>query len=265
MKNNKFFGLFIAVIVFTFTSKVNAQLIKGSFGTLSPYIGGSSLKIDSKGLVTNRNNPFYTLGFDYTSPKAGPINFYYNMDYARDRSDAKVDRETPAYKSTYYFCNTPGVSTNFDKITFNVSYNNCSYISMKDVAQDDDDGVRQFEFSMAATEKFTYFINYYYNDTGGYRADVATSGSGIGKVVKDTRQIGGVYNFDVFNLGASYTDASKFSKVKKISLSKEIFTVNVDLSYYDVDANSDRAFMSADYKRHILDKKHLVLSAKKSF
>ena len=265
MKINKFLGLFTAIIVFTFTSKVNAQLIKGSFGTLSPYIGGSSLKIDSKGAVTNRNQPFYTFGFDYASPKAGPINFYYNMDYARDRSDAKVEREAPAYKSTYYFCNTPGVSTNFDKITFNVSYNNCSYISMKDVAQDDDDGVRQFEFSMAATEKFTYFINYYFSDTGGYRADVATGGTGTGKVVKDIRQIGGVYNFDIFNLGASYTDAYKYTKVKKVSLSKEILTVNVDLSYYDVDANSNRAFMSADNKRHIFDKKHLVLSAKKAF
>ena len=219
-----------------------AEFKLGSFGSISPSISAASQKY-SKGEITNRNQPTASVGLDYNSP----IGIYLSAAANAENSDA---RNAVDYSVEY--CLTPGIKKTFDKMSIDVSYENCEVGSHAT-------GWFQTKLGFEVNKQTNIAVNYYNESSGGRLG--ADGRSQIGKEAYEA-QIS--YNFGPVTATAGYLIFDKLLNTASVGISKEVAGVSFDLSYYNVQAETNRSFVAQnDYNNIGTD--HIILSAKKSF
>jgi len=219
-----------------------AEFKLGSFGTITPSISAASQKY-SKGIITNRNQPTASVGLDYNSP----IGLYLTAYANSENSDAGSGRD---YSVEY--CVTPGVKKTLDKVTLDLSYENCMTGAR-------DDGFFQAKLGFAVNKDTNINLNYYNESTGGFRS--ADNRSDIAKEVYEA-QIS--YNFGPVTATAGYLIADKLLDSASLGLSKQVAGVDFDLSVYSVKADNNRNYVDRSTSDNITAD-HIIFSAKKSF
>lgn len=220
-----------------------SEMKLGNAGSISATVAAASGKY-SKGLLTNRNQPTASLGIDYNSP----FGLYLSTSIANDANDKGT---TPDY--SYEWCYTPGYKSNFNKVSVDLSYENCKLKSTTTT------GTYQAKFNVEANKNTNVFLNYYQDLTEGTRRAV-----GNGTMAKWTYEAGLSYNFGPFVTTASYLETEKLLTVMSLGISKEILGINLAGTFYSVNSNNDANYVSVASQRTI-DHDHFIISASKTF
>lgn len=219
-----------------------AEFKLGSFGTITPSISAASQKY-SKGIISNRNQPTASVGLDYNSP----IGLYLTAYANSENSDAGSGRD---YSVEY--CVTPGVKKTFDKVTLDLSYENCMTGSR-------DDGFFQVKLGFEANKDTNINLNYYNESTGGIKGADNRS-----EIAKEAYEAQISYNFGPVTATAGYLIYDKFLESASLGLSKQVAGVDFDLSVYSVRSDKNTSYLSRGTQDNI-SAEHIIFSAKKSF
>jgi hypothetical protein len=219
-----------------------AEYKLGSFGTISPSISAASQKY-SKGIISNRNQPTASVGLDYNSP----IGLYLTAYANSENSDAGSGRD---YSVEY--CVTPGAKKTFDKVTLDLSYENCMTGSR-------DDGFFQVKLGFEVNKQTNINLNYYNESTGGIKGADNRS-----EIAKEAYEAQLSYNFGPVTATAGYLLYDKYLESASLGLSKEVAGVNFDLSVYSVRSDKNTNYLSRSTQDNI-SAEHIIFSAKKSF
>jgi uncharacterized protein (TIGR02001 family) len=219
-----------------------AEYKLGSFGTISPSISAASQKY-SKGEISNRNQPTASVGLDYNSP----MGIYLSASANAENSDPT---NGPDYSIEY--CLTPGIKKTFDKMSIDLSYENCELGSHAT-------GFFQAKLGFELNKVTNIAVNYYNESTGGRKG--ADGRSEIGKEAYEAQVS---YNTGPATVTAGYLIFDKLLQTASIGVSKEVAGISFDLSYYNVQAETNRSYVSQSTQNNI-GTDHIIFSAKKSF
>jgi hypothetical protein len=228
---------------FLMTQLSFSEMKLGNAGSISATVAAASGKY-SKGILSNRNQPTASLGLEYNSP----FGVYFATSIANDANDKGT---TPDY--SYEWCKTPGYKTKVDKVSVDLSYEDCKLESTTTT------GTYQAKLNFEANKNTNVFLNYYQDSTEGARRNV-----GNGTMAKWTYEAGLSYDFGPFVTTASYLETEKQLTVMSLGLSKEVLGINFSGTYYSVNSNNDTNYVSLANQRTI-DHDHFIISASKTF
>ena len=228
-----------------FLSQVANSEIKAGPLTLTPGIMFQSNYVgEFTGLTTNRTQPTY--GADINISHNSGVYVY---SAVKKLKNYPMQEDIDAYGTfDWEFCNSLGYATKIQNLGLDASYENC----YQDKKTEENIGMFYLRANYDLTKQ-TSIGAAYANDT--------TDGN-----FEDANKFGGdAYKFFVshdLNLAKAtltYGESDNFTKFYTVALNKDLFGINFDLAYWDVDAAGWTGGTS-DIERQLL-----VLSLKKTF
>jgi hypothetical protein len=241
--------LAILAVATTFFSNVASAEIKAGPVTITPGILVESQKIGEwNGLVANRNQP--SVGVDLNLSHASGLYIYSALK--QDRNDPQ---ESASGTIDYEFCNSVGFANKINKLSYDLSFENCNYEGQ---IEQENLGTYVARASYAVNDKTIIGAAYAQNDTDG---DI--SNNERIKFADFAYKLYATYNVGFADATITYGETEDLTKYYKAGLAKSYAGINFDLSYwnvYDVAAWVDRANPINNFETD-----HLVLTAKKTF
>lgn len=218
---------------------------------LVPTIGASSQQISGNtGVVGNRNKPSGYVGATLKH-SVGP---YISLTTTQNQNDIESN-SSGKYK--YETCGVVGLNPSIQKLSVNLSFENCKI----GTNTDKNTGIFYFGLSGEVAKDLSLYANYWKDDNDG----AAGVSAGKSNFILGKGYNGGfTYSLPVASLGLAYGKSDNFSTWYKASVGKELAGINLDLSIWKVNMTNNRNYISQSYqKAH--DREHVILNVSKSF
>jgi hypothetical protein len=241
--------LAVLAVATTFFSNVASAEIKAGPVTITPGILVESQKISEwNGIVTNRKQP--SVGVDLNLSHASGLYIYSALK--QDRTDPQ---DTEDGTVDYEFCNSLGFANKINKLSYDLSFENCNY---EGLIEQENLGTYVARASYAVNDKTIIGAAYAQNDTGG---DISYD-ERI-KYGEFAYKLYATYNVGFADATITYGEAEEATKYYKAGLAKEYAGINFDLSYWNV--YDVAAWITRTNPLNNWEADHLVLTAKKTF
>jgi len=240
--------------VFLFSQTVYSEVKLGKDLTLTPSVGVASQKIGgTSGIVANRNQPSLNAGLSLNHS----TGIYALFSIAQDQQDRANVATLGNYNSE--ICSVLGFNKAVAAATLDLSFEDC-YVNQR---TNKHNGTYYITASTQASKDLELSATYWISDTDGANGAGATGA--IRYAVDGTGfNFGGAATTEVGKLGIRFGVSEKNTEWLKISLAKEIFGLNADLSYWMVSSVNDSNYVSqSDQKAN--ERSHLILGVSKSF
>jgi len=238
------------IIVFSFASLLflsqaaNSEIKAGPL-TLTPGIMFQSNYVgEFNGLTTNRTQPTY--GADINISHNSGVYVY---SAVKKLKNYPMQADIDAYGTfDWEFCNSLGYATKIQNLGLDASYENC----YQDKKTEENIGTFYLRANYDLTKQ-TSIGAAYANDT--------TDGSfeGENKFGSDAYKFFVSHDLNLAKATLTYGESDNLTKFYTVALNKDLFGINFDLAYWDVDAAGWTGGTS-DIERQLL-----VLSLKKTF
>ena len=228
-----------------FLSQAANSEIKAGPITLTPGIMFQSNYVgEFSGLTTNRTQPTY--GADINISHNSGVYIY---SAVKKLKNYPMQADIDAYGTfDWEFCNSLGYATKIQNLGLDASYENC----YQDKKTEENIGTFYLRANYDLTKQ-TSIGAAYANDT--------TDGSFIGanKFGSDAYKFFVSHDLNLAKATLTYGESDNLTKFYTVALNKDLFGINFDLAYWDVDAAGWTGGTS-DIERQLL-----VLSLKKTF
>jgi uncharacterized protein (TIGR02001 family) len=228
-----------------FLSQAANSEIKAGPITLTPGIMFQSNYVgEFTGLTTNRTQPTY--GADINISHNSGVYIY---SAVKKLKNYPMQADIDAYGTfDWEFCNSLGYATKIQNLGLDASYENC----YQDKKTEENIGTFYLRANYDLTKQ-TSIGAAYANDT--------TDGSFVGanKFGSDAYKFFVSHDLNLAKAILTYGESDNLTKFYTVALNKDLFGINFDLAYWDVDAAGWTGGTS-DIERQLL-----VLSLKKTF
>ena len=228
-----------------FLSQAANSEIKAGPLTLTPGIMFQSNYVgEFTGLTTNRTQPTY--GADINISHNSGVYVY---SAVKKLKNYPMQADIDAYGTfDWEFCNSLGYATKIQNLGLDASYENC----YQDKKTEENIGMFYLRANYDLTKQ-TSIGAAYANDT--------TDGSfeGVNKFSSDAYKFFVSHDLNLAKATLTYGESDNLTKFYTVALNKDLFGINFDLAYWDVDAAGWTGGTS-DIERQLL-----VLSLKKTF
>ena len=227
-----------------FLSQAASAEIKIGKGSLTFNAGAASGYV-FRGIEQNKAQPAPFVGADFTHP-IGDFGVYLGIwAVASDGTDSH----------NYEYDIYGGITKTIGIATIDIGYASYIYPGAPSNSATTQTGEYYGKLTFAPEKQpYTFGVAYYVDDTNGQKG---TSGA---KIDKDYYEANATYDFGVIQSKISYGVWDKEAAVTTVTLSKELATINFDLSYISASKESNDSSIAAGK-----DRDYVVLQAKKTF
>ena len=228
-----------------FLSQAANSEIKAGPLTLTPGIMFQSNYVgEFTGLTTNRTQPTY--GADINISHNSGVYVY---SAVKKLKNYPMQADIDAYGTfDWEFCNSLGYATKIQNLGLDASYENC----YQDKKTEENIGMFYLRANYDLTKQTSIGAAYANDTTDGY----FESGNKFGS---DAYKFFVSHDLNLVKATLTYGESDNFTKFYTVALNKDLFGINFDLAYWDVDAAGWTGGTS-DIERQLL-----VLSLKKTF
>jgi hypothetical protein len=241
--NKKIILSFFASLLFL-SQAANSEIKAGPL-TLTPGIMFQSNYVgEFTGLTTNRTQPTY--GADINISHNSGVYVY---SAVKKLKNYPMQADIDAYGTfDWEFCNSLGYATKIQNLGLDASYENC----YQDKKTEENIGMFYLRANYDLTKQTSIGAAYANDTTDGY----FESGNKFGS---DAYKFFVSHDLNLVKATLTYGESDNFTKFYTVALNKDLFGINFDLAYWDVDAAGWTGGTS-DIERQLL-----VLSLKKTF
>ena len=229
--------------LFFLTQAANAEIKIGK-GSLTFNAGVASGYV-FRGIEQNKAQPSPFAGADFTHP-LGDFGFYLGV-----WAGASDSADSHNYEYDIY----GGITKAIGIATIDIGYASYIYPGAPSNSSATQTGEYYGKLTFAPEKKpFTFGVAYYVDDTDGQK------GSSGAKIDRDYYEANATYDFGVVQSKLSYGVWDKEAAVTTVTLSKELATINFDLSYISASKESNDSSIAGGK-----DRDYVILQAKKVF
>jgi hypothetical protein len=240
--------IFSSLASLFFLSQVaNAEFKYGSI-TATPGILFSTNNVSEfTGQLANRSNPTY--GVDLNLAHDSGL-YFYNI-YKEKRNAIDSDEGTFDFE----LCSSLGFAKSVSNVNLDLSYENCHV----DSKTEKNDGTYYARASYDVNKQLTLGAAYTWDTTGAVKTPDANN--------RNQDNLADAYKFFVaYDMGFSkgtvtYGESDNFSNYYSVGLNKDLFGVNFDLTYWNVEAENWINTLAPK----LIERELVVLSVKKTF
>ena len=228
-----------------FLSQVANSEIKAGPLTLTPGIMFQSNYVgEFTGLTTNRTQPTY--GADINISHNSGVYVY---SAVKKLKNYPMQADIDAYGTfDWEFCNSLGYATKIQNLGLDASYENC----YQDKKTEENIGMFYLRANYDLTKQTSIGAAYAKDTTdGSFDEEI--------KYNSDAYKFFVSHDLNLAKATLTYGESDNFTKFYTVALNKDLFGINFDLAYWDVDAAGWTGGTS-DIERQLL-----VLSLKKTF
>ena len=240
--NKKIILSFFASLLFL--SQASNAEIKIGKGSLTFNAGVASGYV-FRGIEQNKAQPSPFAGADFTHP-VGDFGIYLGV-----WAGASDGTDSHNYEYDIY----GGITKTIGIATIDVGYASYIYPGAPSNSATTQTGEYYGKLTLAPEKQpYTFGIAYYVDDTNGQK------GSSGKKIDKDYYEVNATYDFGVVQSKISYGVWDQEAAVTTVTLSKELATINFDLSYISASKESNDSSIAGGK-----DRDYVILQAKKTF
>ena len=228
-----------------FLSQVANSEIKAGPLTLTPGIMFQSNYVgEFSGLTTNRTQPTY--GADINISHNSGVYVYSTV---KKLKNYPMQADIDAYGTfDWEFCNSLGYATKIQNLGLDASYENC----YQDKKTEENIGMFYLRANYDLTKQTSIGAAYAKDTTDGNFEEEIKFGSDAYKLFVS-------HDLNLAKATLTYGESDNLTKFYTVALNKDLFGINFDLAYWDVDGETWTG-TGGDVTRELL-----VLSLKKTF
>ncbi|MGI9082822.1 MAG: TorF family putative porin [Candidatus Fonsibacter lacus] len=232
---------FASLLFLSHAANAEIKIGKGSLtfnaGVASGYV--------FRGIEQNKAQPSPFVGADFTHPLGDDFGLYLGV-----WAGASDGTDSHNYEYDVY----GGITKTVGITTFDIGY--ASYMYPGSSISNQKQTAEYYGKITLAPDKqpYTFGIAYYLDDTNG---QIGTSGA---KIDRDYYEVNATYDFGSFQSKLSYGVWDGEAAVTTVTLSKELATINFDLSYVNASKESTDSSIAGGK-----DRDYVILQAKKTF
>lgn len=246
---NKFKLLITAFLMGLFQLNANAQIKAGPLSLTPGILFQSAYVGEFSGSTTNRTQPTY--GADLNIAHDSGAYIYSAVKKLKNFPDSS---SVAAYGTfDWEFCNSLGFANTIKSLNYDISYENCNV----DRKTEENTGTFYFRLSGEVAKGTALGAAYAKDSTDGNAAVAGTNP----KYAQDAYKIFASKELPLAKATVTYGESKNFTEFYTVGLNKDVFGINFDLTYWNVDTDNWVKQTTLNYTKREL----LVLSAKKTF